>query len=79
MDDLIGWLLDNLTQIIGVGVGIVCLLLLLSIEHDLKILLIELADSNKGINKLVNSLMGSLNDLRKLIHQTKRQDKDRDR
>jgi hypothetical protein len=77
--DIVEWLLENVTQIIGVGVGIFCLLLLLSIEHDLKILLIELADSNKGINKLVNSLMGSLNDLRKLIHQTKRHDKDRDR
>lgn len=79
MDYFIEWLVDHGVETISVAIIVFCLMLLLSIEHDLKILLIEISDSNKGINKLVNSLMGSLNDLRKLIHQTKRQDKDRDR
>lgn len=69
--DFIEWLIDHGTEIIGVGVGVFCLILLLSIEHDLKILLIEMTDSNKGIQKLTNSLMGSLNELRKVLHRQK--------
>jgi hypothetical protein len=75
MDYFIEWLIIHGTEILGVCIGVFCLLILLSVEHDLKILLIEISDSNKGVNKLINSLMGSLNDLRKLIHQHRQNDR----
>lgn len=72
MDYFIEWVVIHGAEIIGCIIGIYCLMILINVEHDLKILLLELTDSNKGIQKLTNSLMGSLNEIRKFLnHQRK--------
>lgn len=79
MDDFIEWLIIHGIEILAVVVASMGVLLLLSIDHDFKIMLLELRSTNKNLDKLTNSLMSSLNDVRKLIHKHRPHDRPHDR
>lgn len=51
------------------GIGIFIIRLLLRIEADLDQIKIDIGQTNLELNKLLNTLMTSLNDVRKLVNQ----------
>ena len=69
MDNFLEWFILHGMEVLGCGLGLIGVIILLSVEHDLKILQIELSSTNQNLNKLTYSLMNSLNDVRKLIHK----------
>lgn len=69
MDYFIEWLIIHGVELLNCILAGGSLFILWSMEHDIKILLMELTSTNKDLNKLTYSLMNSLNEVRKLIHK----------
>jgi hypothetical protein len=70
--DIIDFLFFKSNFIIIFVVGAFIIKMLISIETDLVKISSEISETNLQLNKLLNTLMSSLNDVRKLVNQKNR-------
>ena len=71
MDDFLTLIIRHFLELASAFEGIMVIIVLWNIEKDLQILIVRRSLVEEEIKKISISLLGSLNDVRKLVNKTR--------